>query len=213
MSLLVEQPASLGAPRSPATGIRHHPARKYHQTDIPTIGYLFVPMSREEFLELDYEFGKAEWADGVAILMAAARNPHSLLVGNVISAVISSLTGIRVIPEVTLPLDDSVREPDLAIVPTPNYSPNWRIGIPLVVIEVLSPSTRKLDMGQKADEYLAHGISQYWVVDPVAESIEVRMNVGSEWRSAVVVDAENPEAEIAVGEHGVVWLDHAAIFE
>ena len=82
---------------------------------------------------------------------------------------------------------------------------------PLLVGEVLSPSTRKFDLGVKVREYLAQGIRQNWIVDPVAKSIEVQVNTGSEW-CTVVVDAENPEAEIAVGEYGVVRLEHAAIF-
>ena len=212
MSLLVEQPTDLGVRQPLVTRPRHYPGRKWLPSDIPTDGYLQVPMSREEFFELDYEFGKAEWADGVAILMAPARLSHSFLVARVQSLVARSLTDMLAVPEMVLPLDSAFRVPDMAIIPDNGYQAARRFTIPAVVCEVLSPSTRRFDLGIKSNEYLAHGIGQYWVVDPVAESIEVRVNAGSEWRRAVVVDAGNPVSEIAVGEHGVVRLEHAAIF-
>jgi len=36
-----------------------------------------------------------------------------------------------------------------------------------IVIEVLSPSTRRTDERDKADEYAAAGIGRYWLVDPL----------------------------------------------
>ena len=45
--------------------------------------------------------------------------------------------------------------------------------VPDFVVEVLSPSTRKRDRGVKFDDYAGHGVREYWIVDPVAEVIEV----------------------------------------
>ena len=212
MSLLVEQPTEFSVGQPLVTRPRHYPGRKWLPSDIPVDGYLRVPMSREEFFDLDYELGKAEWANGVAILMPAARNSHDYLVASIQTEVIRALPGVLAIAEITLMMEDSLREPDIVIVPRRGYHPDWRVGLPLVVCEVLSPSTRKIDVGPKAIEYLAHGIAQYWIVDPETESIEVRVNAGFEWRTVVVVNADNPEAEIALGEHGVVRLEYAAIF-
>ena len=46
-------------------------------------------------------------------------------------------------------------------------------GAPDLVIEILSPSTAKVDVGQKYDLYGRHGVLEYWIVDPVAETIAV----------------------------------------
>ncbi len=46
-------------------------------------------------------------------------------------------------------------------------------GAPDLVIEILSPSTAKVDIGQKYDLYGRHGVREYWIVDPVAETIAV----------------------------------------
>lgn len=42
------------------------------------------------------------------------------------------------------------------------------------IIEILSPSTEKVDRGVKFEDYAAHGTQEYWIVDPTpaGESIE-----------------------------------------
>ncbi|MFN2607157.1 MAG: Uma2 family endonuclease [Acidimicrobiales bacterium] len=37
---------------------------------------------------------------------------------------------------------------------------------PLLVVEVLSPSTRRHDLGSKRLAYAGYGVAAYWVVDP-----------------------------------------------
>src|SRR5690606_19766038 len=46
-------------------------------------------------------------------------------------------------------------------------------GVPTLVVEVLSPSTRSKDMIKKLDLYRQCGVKEYWVVDPVHEQIMV----------------------------------------
>ena len=46
-------------------------------------------------------------------------------------------------------------------------------GAPDLVIEILSPSTAKKDQGPKRDLYGRHGVLEYWIVDPTAETIAV----------------------------------------
>jgi len=45
-------------------------------------------------------------------------------------------------------------------------------GVPLLVIEVLSPSTREHDRSRKAKRYAALGVPHCWLVDPDARRIE-----------------------------------------
>ena len=44
--------------------------------------------------------------------------------------------------------------------------------VPDLVIEVLSDSTKARDRGVKFDDYEAHGVGEYWIIDPVAEIVE-----------------------------------------
>ena len=46
-------------------------------------------------------------------------------------------------------------------------------GAPDLVIEILSPSTAKRDLGYKHDLYGRHGVLEYWIVDPIAETVAV----------------------------------------
>ena len=46
-------------------------------------------------------------------------------------------------------------------------------GAPDLVIEILSPSTADRDLGYKHDLYGRHGVPEYWVVDPLAETVAV----------------------------------------
>lgn len=46
-------------------------------------------------------------------------------------------------------------------------------GAPDLVIEVLSPSTAKVDRGAKYAAYEQHGVGEYWIIDPTHGLIEV----------------------------------------
>jgi Uma2 family endonuclease len=70
---------------------------------------------------------------------------------------------------------DDHLEPDLVVLPrgTPATS-RWRdVPLPLLVIEILSPSTRRRDIGVKRSAYLALGIAEYWQLDPESRTLTV----------------------------------------
>ncbi len=46
-------------------------------------------------------------------------------------------------------------------------------GVPDLVVEVLSPGTRRYDLGTKLGAYLEAGIPEVWFADPVAATIRV----------------------------------------
>jgi Uma2 family endonuclease len=84
-------------------------------------------------------------------------------------------TGV-VYPEVTVHLGEhDVAEPDIAIVLRDNEQickPTKILGAPDLVIEILSPSDRRVDEVQKRGRYALAGIREYWLVDPEARSVE-----------------------------------------
>lgn len=54
-------------------------------------------------------------------------------------------------------------------------------GAPDLIVEVLSPSTSKVDRGYKKDLYEKSGVKEYWVIDPVARSIEAYVLSGEKY--------------------------------
>ena len=53
-------------------------------------------------------------------------------------------------------------------------------GPPDLLVEIVSPSSNKHDRGQKHALYAKHGVTEYWLVDPVAETVQVdRLQGGS----------------------------------
>lgn len=71
--------------------------------------------------------------------------------------------------------DRSELQPDLSIRPILATVPNaWiEVPLPILVVEILSPTTRRRDYEHKRDFYLRIGIPEYWIVDGAQRTIRV----------------------------------------
>jgi len=79
--------------------------------------------------------------------------------------------------------------PDLIVVSDPNLISRRGIeGPPLLIVEILSPSTRKQDRGVKAQRYAESGVAHYWIVDPDKKRVECHRLTDGAFRP--VADAE-----------------------
>ena len=78
--------------------------------------------------------------------------------------------------EVHLP-DGNIFRPDLIVMTKENAGLiNWNRGIhgvPDMVVEVLSRSTRVKDTTVKKNSYEACGVKEYWIVDPYMKVVDV----------------------------------------
>lgn len=67
--------------------------------------------------------------------------------------------------------DDTVLQPDVLVCRVTDLTQRNLPAAPLLAVEVLSPSTRLVDLNLKRARYEAAGCQSYWVVDPDAPSI------------------------------------------
>lgn len=63
-------------------------------------------------------------------------------------------------------------QPDLFVTPVANPAAWAEVGIPILVVEVLSRSTARQDRTIKRRRYQASGVGEYWTVDPDARLVE-----------------------------------------
>lgn len=71
---------------------------------------------------------------------------------------------------------NNVVQPDLSIIcDQEKLDDKGCNGSPDLIIEILSPSSVKLDRWKKYQLYEKSGVKEYWLVDPVNESVEVHL--------------------------------------
>ncbi|MBR5914435.1 MAG: Uma2 family endonuclease [Selenomonadaceae bacterium] len=119
---------------------------------------------------------------GKKIMSAMAALTHSGIIMNLSNKIFSYVVDNKcgyVFPDnvdVHLP-DGNLFRPDLTVITAENKEIlNWKgaiRGVPDMVVEVLSPSTRKNDLTIKKDIYEANGVKEYWIVDPRNKTVDV----------------------------------------
>jgi Uma2 family endonuclease len=82
-------------------------------------------------------------------------------------------------PKAVMRFEGSEVEPDLMVrQPGDRKATTWdNAPVPILVVEVLSPSTRRRDHGPKRELYLDAAVAEYWIVDPDRQEIRsIRAN-------------------------------------
>ena len=124
-------------------------------------------------------YQKIEMISGVEIIMMSPPfSNHNVVKDNILYIFRNLLKG-----NVCRPYGDNMKvvlEPDSYVVPDffilcdkSKRKQDGIHGAPDLVVEVLSPSTTKMDRGEKKELYQRSGIKEYWLVDPNAKIIEV----------------------------------------
>jgi Uma2 family endonuclease len=103
-----------------------------------------------------------------------------------------------------------VFEPDLIVVGDASYLAERGVeGPPILAVEILSPSTRRLDRAVKFVRYAALGIRHYWIVDPDDQRVECFRLAGNAYESLVSgagdVTLSHPDWDGLLIELAALW--------
>jgi Uma2 family endonuclease len=69
---------------------------------------------------------------------------------------------------------------------------DWIHGVPSLVVEVISPSSNRRDRKLKFNKFLEYGVPEYWLFDPLKETVEIYLLAGSEYRKHDLPDDTVP---------------------
>lgn len=150
-----------------------------------------LPAEKEYCTFADY----LSWEDGAryellygeAVLMSSPSPAHQLVVTEMLRQFANFLEGKKC-QVFSAPLDvrlfeeegdtpetvDTVVQPDLVVIcDRKKLDDHGCKGAPDLVIEVLSPSSRRHDRLVKLDLYQQAGVPEYWLVDPAGQSVQV----------------------------------------
>lgn len=132
------------------------------------------PLTVADLAELPDDGHRYELIDGTLIVTPSPSVPHQRAVGTMHvelrSRCLANLEVMLAPLDITFS-DSTVLQPDLLVGTRESLAGRKMVGGPVLAIEVLSPSTRLIDLKLKFAAYEREGTRAYWVVDPLVPSI------------------------------------------
>jgi Uma2 family endonuclease len=152
------------------------------------------------------ESQKVEFINGRVIMQSPAKFRH-IDVSDRIQSLLYAYVEARRLGVVThekmlISLTRNDYEPDVSFFraeKAADFTPEqMRFPAPDFIAEVLSPSTESYDRRIKFRDYALHGVSEYWIVDAVAEKIEQYILHGEEYQQAGVWSGDDQVASSSI---------------
>ena len=134
------------------------------------------PLTRADLEDLPDDGHRYELIDGVLIVSPGPQLPHQDIVGSLyvlLRAACPAHLKVVLAPFAVALADDTEVQPDLLVADRSRFTRTELPGPPLLAVEVLSPSTRRVDLLLKRDRLQAAGVPSYWLVDPDGPSVTV----------------------------------------
>jgi Uma2 family endonuclease len=158
----------------------------------PALAYRKQKYTIEEYLEMEeLATEKHEYYQGEIFAMSGAKHQHNVVKKNIYSSLLSKLKGKPCQPwdsdsRVHIQKNTLFTYPDISVVcGDPEFLNNdeWNLLNPTVIIEILSPSTKNYDRGDKFNLYRdIPSLKEYILVEPEKISIEAfYINQNGQW--------------------------------
>ncbi|MDR0868255.1 MAG: Uma2 family endonuclease [Planctomycetota bacterium] len=143
---------------------------------MPPMRTVWRAQTLEEFEQIP-EGVKAELIDGVIYIMTTPIPRHARLINKLYFQLQLFLQGKKyeVFPgNLEIKLGDNIFVPDIMVTADPSGFDRRRYNAaPVFIVEVLSPSTEKIDAIRKRAAYGEAGVREYWIVDGDAPTVTV----------------------------------------
>jgi Uma2 family endonuclease len=134
--------------------------------------------TREMVLALPDDGNRYELFDGELLVTPSPAGLHQVAIAALIRRLLPFVTGQSLGWLMTAPADlhlggGQLSQPDLFVVPDIPPDREWsHFPNPILVVEVLSPSTASFDRFVKRRRFQKTGIPEYWIVDLDARAVE-----------------------------------------
>ena len=141
-----------------------------------------APLTVEDVADYPDDGHRYELIDGTLVVTPAPSMPHQRAVVRLWRLLDDRVTDdleVFVAPFDWVAGPSTVLQPDVLVARKADVTHANLQGPPVLAVEVLSPSTRAIDLGAKRLTFAAAGVEHYWVVDPLAPSLTVFASDGA----------------------------------
>jgi Uma2 family endonuclease len=153
------------------------------------------PFTRADLDQMPDDGHRYELLDGILLVSPAPKPLHQRAVLRLAIRLNAACPeGLEVF---TAPLDvvlaeDTVLEPDVLVARQSDLTERDLPAVPLLAVEVLSPSTRRIDLLLKHSRLEAAGSPAYWVIDPDEPSLTAWQLVDGRYEQKATVTGDEP---------------------
>lgn len=144
----------------------------------------FSHVTYEQYLIMrQHSDERLEYIDGVVYMTSSPSIQHQLVSSNLHTIFGSYLKG-KTCKVFAAPTDiELVSEtcserklviPDLSIIcDQTGFTDTKYVGVPTLIVEILSPSNQAYDLVTKFNLYMEYGVKEYWIVNPMKQAVTV----------------------------------------
>jgi Uma2 family endonuclease len=137
----------------------------------------------EDYLRLPDDGTRCEIIEGERLMTPAPWSRHQWTSIHLASALLiyvesHGLGAVYEAPFDVVLADDTVVQPDIVVILEKHdgrLKEAGLFGAPDLAVEILSPSTEDRDRSRKMRVYAKKGVSEFWIVDPVAGRVEIHV--------------------------------------
>ncbi|MDC3414535.1 Uma2 family endonuclease [Aquibacillus sp. 3ASR75-11] len=146
----------------------------YRKEEASVDEYYTIRESSEEHLE---------YIDGLIFMSPSPSTKHQRIVGRLYTKMALFFEGrsCEVLPgpyDIELKNDSTIETnvviPDISVIcDKSGFTEKRYVGVPSLIVEILSPSNQSHDLITKLNLYMDYGVNEYWIINPMLDMITI----------------------------------------